>query len=418
MLLLRLIYESFSFAANSLSANKLRTILSLLGITIGIFAIISVFTVIDSLESYIRDSLNSLGSNMVYVQKMPWAPPEGETEYPFWKYQNRPVPTLEETDEIARRAQTVDNAAFLFGFGRKAQYGSTTLDNAIVMATSFGLLDVWNLEIDKGRYFTESEMRNGSAVAVIGNGIAEQLFDDLNPIGRTIKIQGQKFNIIGVYTKMGQDALGGTSMDRYIHISVIKSYYMIDVRNRDRGQTICIKAKDNIDSDKFMAELEGIMRTIRRLKPMEENDFALNEVSIVANQFDQFFAVFNLAGAIIGGFSIIVGGFGIANIMFVSVKERTKIIGIQKSIGAKRYFILLQFIFESIVLSVIGGVIGLILIYAGTIVVNQSTDFTIMLTSGNIINGLLISTVIGFLAGFMPARAAAKLDPVIAINSV
>jgi putative ABC transport system permease protein len=417
MLLLRLIYESFSFAANSLTANKLRTILSLLGVTIGIFAIISVFTVIDSLEGFIRDSLNSLGSNMVYVQKMPWTPPEGETEYPFWKYQNRPVPTLEETEEVIRRSQTVDNAAFLFGFGRKVQYGSTTLDNAVIMATSGGLMDVWNLEIAKGRYFTDSEMRTGAPAAVIGHEIADQLFDGLDPVGRTIKIQGQKFNIIGVYTPMGQDAFG-TSMDRYIPISVVKSYYMIDVRDRDRGQTICIKAKDNIDSDKFMAELEGIMRTIRRLKPMEENDFALNEVSIVANQFDQFFVVFNLAGAIIGGFSILVGGFGIANIMFVSVKERTKIIGIQKSLGAKRYFILLQFIFEAIVLSVIGGVIGLLLIYAGTIIVNQSTDFTIVLTTGNIINGLMISSVIGFLAGFMPARAAAKLDPVIAINSV
>ncbi|WP_372648463.1 ABC transporter permease [Draconibacterium sp.] len=417
MLLLRLIYESFSFAANSLTANKLRTILSLLGVTIGIFAIISVFTVIDSLEGFIRDSLNSLGSNMVYVQKMPWTPPEGETEYPFWKYQNRPVPTLEETEEVIRRAQTIDNAAFLFGFGRKVQYGSTTLDNAVIMATSGGLMDVWNLEIAQGRYFTDSEMRNGAPAAVIGHEIADQLFDGLDPVGRTIKIQGQKFNIIGVYTPMGQDAFG-TNMDRYIHISVVKSYYMIDVRDRDRGQTICIKAKDNIDTDKFMAELEGIMRTIRRLKPMEENDFALNEVSIVANQFDQFFVVFNLAGAIIGGFSILVGGFGIANIMFVSVKERTKIIGIQKSLGAKRYFILLQFIFEAIVLSVIGGVIGLLLIYAGTIIVNQSTDFTIILTTGNIINGLMISSVIGFLAGFMPARAAAKLDPVIAINSV
>ena len=417
MLLLRLIYESFSFAANSLAANKLRTILSLLGVTIGIFAIISVFTVIDSLEGFIRNSLNSLGSNMVYVQKMPWTPPEGETEYPFWKYQNRPVPTLEETEEVIRRAQTVDNAAFLFGFGRKVQYGSTTLDNATIMATSEGLLDVWNLEIARGRYFTDSEMRNGAPAAVIGHEIADQLFDGLDPVGRTIKIQGQKFNIIGVYTPMGQDAFG-TSMDRYIHISVVKSYYMIDVRDRDRGQTICIKAKDNIDNDKFMAELEGIMRTIRRLKPMEENDFALNEVSIVANQFDQFFVVFNLAGAIIGGFSILVGGFGIANIMFVSVKERTKIIGIQKSLGAKRYFILLQFIFEAIVLSVIGGVVGLILIYAGTIIVNQTTEFTIVLTMANVINGLMISSVIGFLAGFMPARAAAKLDPVIAINSV
>lgn len=417
MLLLRLIYESLSFAFNSLRANRLRTVLSLLGITIGIFAIISVFTVIDSLERFIRDSLNSLGSNMVYVQKWPWTPPEGETEYPWWRYMNRPSPDLEETDEIIRRGKSVDNAAFLFGFSRTVQYGSSKVDNATILATSHGLLDVWNLKIANGRYFTESEMRNGAPVAVIGYTIADQLFEGLNPVGRSIKIQGHKFQIIGVYEQMGEDAFG-TSMDENIHISTIKSFYMVDIRNRDRGQTICVKAKDNVETDKFIAELEGLMRTIRRLKPMEENDFALNEVNIISNQFDQFFAVFNMAGAIIGGFSILVGGFGIANIMFVSVKERTKIIGIQKSIGAKRYFILLQFIFEAIVLSVIGGIIGLILIYIGTIIVRNTTDFTIILTMGNIVTGLMISSVIGFIAGFMPARSAARLDPVLAINTV
>jgi putative ABC transport system permease protein len=417
MLLLRLIYESLSFAFGSLSANKLRTFLSLLGITIGIFAIISVFTVIDSLENYIRESLNSLGSNMAYIQKWPWAPPEGETEYPWWKYLNRPVPEVDETDEVIRRGNTIEDAVFFFGFNRTVQYGTSTVDNATILATTNGLLNVWNLKISSGRYFTESEMRNGAPVTVIGHEISKQLFEGMNPVGRSIKLQGHKFLIIGVYEQMGQDIFG-TSMDKNIHIGTIKSFSIIDIRNRDRGQTICVKAKDGVDSDKFTAELEGIMRTIRQLKPMEENDFALNEVSIISNQFDQFFAVFNLAGAIIGGFSIIVGGFGIANIMFVSVKERTKIIGIQKSIGAKRYFILLQFIFESIVLSVIGGVVGLILIYFGTIIVNYATDFTIVLTLGNIVKGLLISSIIGFLAGFMPARAAAKLDPVTAMNSV
>jgi putative ABC transport system permease protein len=417
MLLLRLIYESLSFAFGSLSANKLRTFLSLLGITIGIFAIISVFTVIDSLENYIRESLNSLGSNMAYIQKWPWAPPEGETEYPWWKYLNRPVPEVDETDEVIRRGNTIEDAVFFFGFNRTVQYGTSTVDNATILATTNGLLNVWNLKISSGRYFTESEMRNGAPVTVIGYEISKQLFEGMNPVGRSIKLQGHKFLIIGVYEQMGQDIFG-TSMDKNIHIGAIKSFSIIDIRNRDRGQTICVKAKDGVDSDKFTAELEGIMRTIRRLKPMEENDFALNEVSIISNQFDQFFAVFNLAGAIIGGFSIIVGGFGIANIMFVSVKERTKIIGIQKSIGAKRYFILLQFIFESIILSVIGGVVGLILIYFGTIIVNYATDFTIVLTLGNIVKGLLISSIIGFLAGFMPARAAAKLDPVTAMNSV
>ncbi len=417
MLLIRLIYESFYFAIDSLRGNKLRTFLSLLGITIGIFAIISVFTVIDSLEKGIRDSLNSLGSNMIYIQKMPWAPPEGETEYPWWRYINRPSPEIEEADEIMRRSSLVQNSAFLFGYSRTVQAGTDNMDNVTIMATSHGILDVWSLKVVNGRYFTESEMYSGAPVAIIGADIADKLFSGLNPIDRTIKIQGYKFQVIGVYEKKGQDAFG-TSMDKNIHIAATKAFYMIDVKNRDRGQTICVKAKDNIDPDRFRAELEGIMRTLRRLKPMEENDFALNEVSLISDNLDQFFVAFNMAGAIIGGFSILVGGFGIANIMFVSVKERTKIIGIQKSIGAKRYFILLQFIFEAIILSLIGGIIGLFLIFIGTLIVSYAADFEITLTSANIIKGLLISSIIGFIAGFMPARSAAKLDPVLAINSV
>ncbi|QGY45089.1 FtsX-like permease family protein [Maribellus comscasis] len=417
MLLLRLIFESFSFAFGSLRANKLRTLLSLLGITIGIFAIISVFTVIDSLERFIKESLNSLGSDMVYVQKWPWTPPEGETEYPWWRYLNRPSPTPEETEELVRRGNTIDNASFFFGFSRTVQSGSDKLENATILATSYPLYDVWNLELNQGRYFTEAEMNSGAPVTVIGAEIANKLFSGTNPVGTTIKIQGYKFRIIGVYEKMGQDMFG-TSMDNYIQISATKSFYMVDVRNRDRGQTICVKAKQNVDQDEFIAELEGIMRNIHRLKPMEENDFALNEVNLISNQFDQLFGVINLAGAIIGGFSILVGGFGIANIMFVSVKERTRIIGIQKSLGAKRYFILLQFIFEAIVLSLIGGVVGLVLIFIGTQIVTYVSEFTIVLTVGNIVRGLLISSVIGFIAGLMPARSAAKLDPVEAINSV
>ena len=417
MLLIRLIFESLQFAINSLKVNKLRTFLSLLGITIGIFAIISVFTVIDSLESFIRNSLNSLGNNMVYIQKWPWAPPEGESEYPWWKYMNRPVPELEDVDEIVKRGSTIDNAVFFFGFSRTAQYGSDKIENATILATTYDLYNSWNLKLGRGRYFTESEMTNGAFVTVIGDEIASKLFQSLNPIGREIKVQGFKFLIIGVYEKMGQDAFG-TSMDKYIHIPVTRSFGMIDVRNRDNNQTICVKAKPNVDNERFMAELEGIMRNIRRLKPMEENDFALNEVNIISSRFDMLFGVINIAGIIIGGFSIIVGGFGIANIMFVSVKERTKIIGIQKSLGAKRYFILLQFIFEAIILSIIGGVVGLLLIFFGTMIINNSTDFHITLTTANIVKGILISTVIGFIAGLMPARAAARLDPVIAMNTV
>lgn len=417
MLLTRLIIESFSFAFGSLRGNKLRTFLSLLGITIGIFAIISVFTVIDSLESYIRNSLNSLGSNMVYIQKWPWAPPEGESEYPWWKYLNRPVPNMEEAEDLARRSKNVENAVYFFGFNRTIQFENSKAENTEVLATTHELIDTWSLEIERGRYFTESESNSGANMAILGHEIATRLFGQVNPVGKTIKMQGHKFLIIGVYTKQGTDMFG-TSMDKRVHIPVVYAMSMVDVRDRDQGQTINVKAKPDADRDEFVAELEGIMRTLHRLKPMEENDFAINEVSLISSRFDAFFKVFNFAGGIIGGFSILVGGFGIANIMFVSVKERTKIIGIQKAIGAKKYFILLQFIFEAVVLSMLGGIIGLFLIFAGALIFSYVADMTIALTMANVILGLTISGVIGVLAGFIPALSASRLDPVEAMNSV
>jgi putative ABC transport system permease protein len=417
MLFFRLVYESFSFAWNSLKVNKLRTLLSLLGITIGIFAIISVFTVIDSLERYIRESLNSLGSNMVYIQKWPWTPPEGETEYPWWKYMNRPVPDLSETDELMRRSRLAGDAVFFFGFSRTVESGSDNMENVQVLATTHPLLDVWNLKISRGRYFTVQEMQSANPVCIIGSEIEQRLFRDTNPVGRYIKIMGHQFMILGVYEKTGQDMFG-TSMDQRVHIPVTYSMNMLDVRNRDRGQAICVKSKPGVQDDEFVAELQAVMRSIRRLKPLDENNFALNQVNLISTRFDAFFKVFNMAGWIIGGFSILVGGFGIANIMFVSVKERTKIIGIQKSLGAKKIFILTEYIFEAVVLSLIGGTIGLMLIFAGTLVFSFVSGMSIVLTAGNIVTGLLISTVIGFMAGLLPARAAARLDPVVAMNSL
>ncbi len=417
MLLTRLILESFSFAFGSLRGNKLRTFLSLLGITIGIFAIISVFTVIDSLEGYIRNSLNSLGSNMVYIQKWPWAPPEGESEYPWWKYLNRPVPTMEESDELARRSKNIEDVVYFFGFNRTVQFENSKAENTEILATTHDLINTWSLEIEKGRYFTESESNSGAGLAILGSELAKRLFDQVNPVGKMIKIQGHRFLVIGVYLKKGEDMFG-TSMDKRVHISVVYAMNMVDVRDRDQGQAINVKAKSNADHDEFIAELEGLMRSLRRLRPMEENDFAINEVSVISTRFDAFFKVFNLAGWIIGGFSILVGGFGIANIMFVSVKERTKIIGIQKAIGAKKYFILLQFIFEAVVLSLVGGVIGLILIFIGTLIFSYVADMAIALSMANIILGLTISGVIGILAGFIPALSASRLDPVEAMNSV
>jgi len=416
MLILRLILESFRFAYNSLVVNQLRTFLSLLGITIGIFCIISVFTIIDSLERTIRDSMSKLGSNVIYIQKWPWTPPPGESEYPWWKYLNRPIPTLLETQEIIRRSGLSQYAVYNYALNRTVQNGSNKAENVEILATSNGLIETWSLKISNGRPLTEQEINSGSSFGMLGAGIAEQLFPSISPIGKTIKIQGFTIFIVGVFEKMGSDIFG-TSMDKRVLIPVKLAARMIDPR-MDMRQSIIVKGKADVPASRLSEELEGIMRSIRRIKPTAENDFALNEVSLISGQLDSLFKVFNIAGWIIGGFAILVGGFGIANIMFVSVKERTKIIGLQKALGAKSKFIMLEFLFEASVLSLIGGAIGLLIIYALTFVVSKVFDFNLVLTLGNIITGLMISIVIGLVAGLVPARTAAHLDPVTAMNAV
>ncbi|HEY5592393.1 MAG TPA: ABC transporter permease [Paludibacter sp.] len=416
MLILRLIIESFRFAYNSLVVNQLRTFLSLLGITIGIFCIISVFTIIDSLERTIRDSMSKLGSNVIYIQKWPWTPPPGESEYPWWKYLNRPIPTLTETQEILRRSGLTQYAVYNYGFNRTIQNGRNIAENVAIIGSSGGLIETWSLKISNGRPLTEQEFGAGANMAMLGSEIAEQLFPGDNPVGKSIKLQGFTVYIVGVFEKMGEDMFG-TSMDKRVLIPVKLIARMVDSR-MDMGQSIIVKGKADVPASRLSEELEGIMRSIRRIKPSAENDFALNEVSLISGQLDSLFKVFNIAGWIIGGFAILVGGFGIANIMFVSVKERTKIIGLQKALGAKSKFILLEFLFEASVLSLIGGAIGLLIIYALTFVVSKTFDFNLVLTVGNIITGLMISIVIGLVAGLVPARAAAHLDPVTAMNAV
>ena len=251
---------------------------------------------------------------------------------------------------------------------------------------------------------------------MLGSDIGEQLFPGISPVGKSVKIEGFTVYIVGVFEKMGTDVFG-TSMDKRVLMPVKFAARMVDPR-LESGQSIIVKGKADIPALRLSEELEGIMRSIRRIKPSAENDFALNEVSLISGRLDILFKVFDIAGWIIGGFAILVGGFGIANIMFVSVKERTKIIGLQKALGAKSKFILLEFLFEASVLSLIGGIIGLLIIYILTFVVSKSFDFNLVLTLGNIVTGLLISIVIGLIAGVVPARSAAHLDPVTAMNAV
>jgi len=360
--------------------------------------------------------MEKLGSNVVYVQKWPWAPPPGETDYPWWKYLNRPVPKFSEIAEIKRRSKLSQDVVFFQGFNRTVQFGTNKAENVTILGGSSGLIETWGLKISFGRPMSEEELDGFNNLGMMGSELAAQLFPGSTAVGRSVKIQGFTILIVGVFEKMGEDMFG-TSMDNRVLIPVKFAHRMVDP-NMDAGQSIIVKGKNEIVAARLTEELEGIMRSIHRIKPSEENDFALNEVSLISGQLEGVFKVLNIAGWIIGGFSILVGGFGIANIMFVSVKERTKIIGIQKAMGAKNRFILLEFLFEATVLSLIGGLIGLMLIYVGTYIAKESLDFEFVLTAGNIATGLIISISIGLIAGLVPARSAAKLDPVTAMNSV
>lgn len=412
IVLIRLARESMQFAYQAITANKLRTFLSLFGITIGIVAIISVFTMVDSLEKNVRDSLQSLGKNVVYVQKWPWG---GNEEYPWWKYMNRPQPTIEDMEEIRRRSNLAEAACYNVGFRQLVKYQRNDIPDVTIYGVSTDYDNIRSFELAEGRFFSPFEINAGRNLAVIGHKIAKDLFEGEDPIGKTIQIGGQKVNIIGVFEKEGKSAIGETSNDDLVIIPLEMAKTMVDFRRN--GPWIMVKAKPNVDVADLMDELRGILRSFRRLKPLDDDNFALNQISLMKDSLDSIFGTINFAGGFIAFFSIIVGGFGIANIMFVSVKERTSQIGIQKALGAKRYFILIQFLYESVLLAVLGGAIGLLLIFVGTILINNFTEFSIYLTIPNIIRGIIISAVIGIASGFVPAWIASRLSPVEAINT-
>lgn len=412
IILVKVARESMAFAYQSITVNKMRTFLSLLGITIGIFAIISVFTILDSLEKNVRESLETLGDNVIYVEKWPWFV---EGEYPWWRFMNRPQPTINELTEIRNRSQLAEAATFVVWFRALTKYEKNSDPNSSIMAVSDIYEEVRNFDIGSGRYFTPFEISSGRQFAVLGNDIARELFQGIDPVGKTMKIRGYNVEVIGVLSKEGQSALGDTGHDNQVIIPLGFARSLIDFRRV--GPTIMVKGKSDIPAEELTDELRGIMRTARRLKPIEDDNFALNQVSMFRSGIDNIFRMINLGGWIIGGFSILVGGFGIANIMFVSVKERTSIIGIQKALGAKNIFILMQFLYESVLLSILGGVIGLLLIFAGTTLISQTTEFSITLTGDNIVLGLLVSAIIGIVSGFAPAWQASRLSPVEAINT-
>lgn len=413
-MIFKLMVESISFAFGSLKGDKFRTFLSLFGVTIGIFSIVTVFTAIDALQSNVERGLNSFGSTTVYVQEFPFAPEEGE-EYKWWEFRTRPTPKYEEYLFLKSNSKTLESVAFVTFTNLSVKYRRNTFTGGFITAPTYEWDKVANVEIENGRYFSLSETQSSIPVAIIGFEVAETLFNGEDPLNKIIKLGNSNTRVIGVMRKAGESIVNIFDTDNSVLVPYSYAGTLFNVKRS--SAMICLKPQDNISRDEFIQEMRQLMRAVRRLKPKQKDNFALNEMTFLLNSTKEIFGGINLAGWIIGGFSILIGGFGIANIMFVSVKERTNLIGIQKALGAKKYTILTQFLAEAAVLALAGGAVGILFVSLLVLAVGSNDSFPMQLSAYNIIRGLLISSVIGIVSGFLPAYTAANLNPVDAINS-
>ncbi|WP_299227248.1 ABC transporter permease [uncultured Psychroserpens sp.] len=411
---LRLFKESFSFAINALRNNKLRTFLSLLGITIGIFSIIAVLAAVDSLDRNIKEKLSGLESNTMYLAKFSFAP----TTVPRWKRLQFPEVSYDEYKHLKSSLTDAEHVAYqLFVRRETIRYESKSVSSVNTVVVSHEFDDIQALDFSKGRFYNESESNSGKPVIVIGDEIANTLFGDFDPIGKKVRLYGQKFTVIGVVSKQGSGLFGDSNdISIFLPANYVRNRY--GDNNSNMNHIIIIKPKDGSDVDELKADVVQIIRNKRGVKADEINPFFISIISGLQDAIDEIISFMNGVGWVISGFSLLVGGFGIANIMFVSVKERTNLIGIQKSLGAKNRFILFQFLFEAVILSILGGIIGIILVWILAMIVSTlSGDFEFVLSVYNIFLGFALSTLIGLISGVVPAVSASKLDPVEAIRT-
>lgn len=412
----RVLKESFRFAVNALRNNKLRTFLSLMGVTVGIFSIIGVLAAVDSLEKQIKSSLSSLDQSTIILCHVSFGP----TEVPRWKREQFPLVTYEEYQYLKRTLSNTKAISYVLNVpSQTIKYNDETLESVQVGATTHEYYDIESLQFQEGRFFNESESISGSNVIVIGDEIKNQLFgEDGNAIGKKIKIFSRKLTVIGVLKKEG-NALGD-SKDEAVILPVNLTRKIYGDNNRSTFPQVIILPDPGIDNEEFLALLDQKLRIKRGIKTTDVSNFFVNQFKGLADFIDGIISVLKGVGWGIGGFALLVGGFGIANIMFVSVKERTNLIGIQKALGAKRRFILFQFLFESILLSIFGGLIGMFLVWLITLGLNSSGitgDFEFVLSLANIFLGLSVTFSIGVIAGIIPAISASRLDPVEAIRT-
>ena len=412
---IEIVFSSLKMALQELWKNKLRTFLSLFGITIGIFCIIGVMATLGSLEHNIQNEIKAFGTNTIYIDKWDYSA-GGNGEYPWWKYVKRPSPKYEHLEQIMQRTPSAKYAAFKIDRRADVEFEDDALKSVVIYGFSEDFHNIQSVEIKYGRYISPAEFQQGSNAVVVGNEIAEQLF--FNPeraVGKMISAKGKKLVVVGVIKKQGNQMLGGWQLDQ----AVIMPYrFARTVMEERRAEPlILVQGLDNVTNVMLKDDLKGAMRAINKLSPTQEDNFSLNDVNEWSKAFEQAFSGINMGGMIIGGISLIVGLFGVANIMFVSVKERTSQIGLKKAIGAKSRIILTEFLLEAAFLCLIGGLIGLGLVFGLTKILSGAFNFPIYISTANLIWAIGICFVVGILAGIIPAVIASRLDPVVAIRS-
>jgi putative ABC transport system permease protein len=411
---IEIVGTSLKMALQELWKNKLRTFLSLFGITIGILCIIGVLTVVNSLEYNIQSEIKTLGSNTIYIDK--WEYAGGGPDYPWWKYVKRPSPKYDEVKQIKDRTGSAKAIGFKISISDKASYRDNELSNLNIYGVNEEFNQVQPVDVQYGRYISDAEFATGSPIVVIGITVAEKLF--LSPeiaVGKLLDIRGKKCIVGGVIRKQGKSMIGGWNFDESLILSYRFAKTIMDERRAN--PVIMVEGYENLTSRALKDELVGSMRAIHKLTPTQENDFSLNDINDFSAAVSKAFSGLNIGGAIIGGISLIVGLFGVANIMFVTVRERTGQIGLKKAIGAKKRIILTEFLLESAFLCIIGGLIGLILVFLLTQILTKALNFPVFISVVNMIWTVMICLAVGIIAGIIPASQAASMDPVVAIRS-
>ncbi|MFY7651961.1 MAG: ABC transporter permease [Chitinophagaceae bacterium] len=411
--LFTILYHSFKMAIQELKVNKLRTFLSLFGITIGIFCIIGVLATVDSLKRKVKQDIQSFGNNTIYIDKWQYG---GGGEYPWWKYFKRPTPTYDEMVFLKENSQLASNICFFASTNNDVSFD----DNIIKSTNIYGISEEFNqiqtIDIVYGRYLNESDFKRGVPAVVIGYLNAENLF--IYPeraVGKLVTVGGKTAYVVGVIKKQGTSLVGGFDYDQCILLPY--RFYAATYEVKNSGPNIMVQSKMNVTTAALSDELRGLMRQKRRLSPTTEDDFSLNDVNLLGESINGFFAQVNLGGWAIAGLSLIVGMFGVANIMFVTVRERTSQIGLKKAIGAKKTTILAEFLIESAFLCIIGGLIGLFFVWLLSKGLSAVLPFPIFIAPEIVVIALSICVILGVVSGIIPASIAARMDPVVAIRT-